>query len=231
MTANIKYTNEVLNILKSNPNLAKNIPQELYTEGDYNLLVNNSLKISVVGSRNATPVGIENTIKISAFLILKGVTIVSGLAKGIDTIAHNTALDKGGKTIAVLGTPINECYPKENLQLLNRIKKEGLAISQFTTTHKSNFPNRNKTMALFSDATIIVEGTEISGTQHQGWESLRLGRKLFIMQNIINNKIPWAIKMVDSYGADVIAIDSLEDILKNLDVLTEWDSKSQKLTF
>nr|WP_254453131.1 DNA-processing protein DprA [Ruegeria atlantica] len=104
------------------------------------------------------------------------------MAEGIDTAAHRTAIEAGGHTVAVLGTPLSKPYPANNAALLDTIKRDHLAVSQFSEDHpvrKDNFPRRNRTMALLTDATIVVDASETSGTRHQAWEALRLNRSFF----------------------------------------------------
>ena len=101
---------------------------------------------------------------------------------------------------------------------MNEIKKHHLAISQFpigAKVYPSNFPARNKTMALISDATIIIEASEKSGTQHQAWEAIRLGRQVFILENILQANIGWAIKALE-YGAVVLNKDNFGNILDSI---------------
>lgn len=105
--------------------------------------------------------------------------MVRGLALGIDTVAHETAMTNGGKTVGVLGTSLDRYAVPRNRSLQDAIGERHLLVSQFPSgqqTHRSNFPLRNKTMALMSDATLIVEAATNSGTRHQGWEAIRLGR-------------------------------------------------------
>lgn len=192
-------------------------PRELFFEGNFDLLMK-SPKVSVVGSRKISTEGEKRTEIITRELVNRGFTVVSGLAQGVDTIAHQVAL--AGKTIAVLGTPLDMATPTSNLGLLNEIKKNHLAITQFpfgSRVYPSNFPARNKTMALISDATIIIEASEKSGTQHQAWEAIRLGRQVFILENILQANILWASKALE-YGAVVlnkqnfgIILDSISD--------------------
>lgn len=196
----------------------KNAPQELYWEGDLSLLTKGT-RVSVVGSRKATPNGIRRAQIFTEALVRHGITVVSGLAEGIDTVAHETAIKNGGKTITVLGTPLNKAYPAKNKALLERIKKDHLAISQFSEGYpfrKSNFPMRNRTMALISDATVIIEASENSGTRHQGWEALRLGRLVFILQNVAENKtLTWPKEMI-GYGAQVLTREALPEVLDDI---------------
>jgi DNA processing protein len=180
-------------------------PKELFFEGDTNLL-KACMKVSVVGSRKVSNEGKLRTALITRELAIRKIVVVSGLAEGVDTIAHTEAIKFGGKTIAVLGTPLNTCTPVSNTGLLNEIKQNHLAISQFAVGSKiypANFPMRNKTMALISDATIVIEATEDSGTKHQAWEAIRLGRQVFLLENLISNKIQWALKTLD-YGAIIL---------------------------
>ncbi len=183
---------------------AKYAPPKLYTKGPMEIPLP-CLRVSIIGSRKASPDGLETTQKIAKTLVAKKAVIVSGLAKGIDTTAHKTAISVGGRTIAVIGTPLNKVYPKENSKLQEEIMKNHLVISQFPVDYPTlpqNFILRNRTMALISDATIIVEATgEQSGSRHQGWEALRLGRPLFIWKSVFDNAdLTWPEEML-KYGA------------------------------
>ncbi len=187
-------------------------PREIFFEGNFELLLK-SPKVSVVGSRNVSTEGAKRTKIICQELVKRNITIVSGLAQGVDTIAHTVGLQ--GKTIAVLGTPLHIASPVSNTALLDTIKKKHLAISQFPVGSKvypSNFPARNKTMALISDATIIIEASEKSGTQHLAWEAIRLGRQVFILENVLQANINWAAKALE-YGAIVMNRQNFGDIL------------------
>lgn len=174
-------------------------------------------RVSIIGSRGASEKGLLEAKKITMNLIENEVVIVSGLAKGIDTIGHKTAIENGGKTIAVIGTPLNKVYPKENFELQEDIMKNHLVISQYPVGHSTtpkDFVLRNRTMALISDATVIVEAGESSGSLHQGWETLRIGRPLFICKEVVENeKLEWPKKML-KYGA--MTFDDPFDILENL---------------
>ena len=196
----------------------KYAPKELFYQGNLDLLTTER-RVSVVGSRNMSKNGAIRAKILTEALVKNNIIVVSGLAKGIDTIAHETAIRNGGKTIAVLGTPLDQVYPKENSVLLEKIKREHLAISQFPIGYpmgKRNFPMRNQTMALISDATIIVEANENSGTRHQGWEALRLGRQLFILQNVAEDpNLTWPRQMLD-YGARVLFREDLNEIVADI---------------
>ena len=174
-------------------------------------------RVSIIGSRGASEEGLLEAKEISKRLIENRVTIVSGLAKGIDTAGHKTAIEYGGKTIAVIGTPLNRVYPKENTDLQEEIMKNHLVISQYPVGHKTtpkDFVFRNRTMALISDATVIVEAGDSSGSLHQGWETLRIGRPLFICKSVVqDNELKWPKEMI-KYGA--MELDEPLDILENL---------------
>lgn len=200
----------------------KNSPESFFYEGNYSLL-ENGRRVSVVGSRKISDMGIKRTQKITKFLVESGITVVSGLAEGVDTVAHSTAINANGSTIAVIGTPLDKYFPAQNRELQNYIAKEHLLISQFPKgfpTTPKNFPIRNRLMALISDATIIIEASEKSGTKHQGWEALRLGRTVFLMENVIKDtSITWAREMVN-YGAEVLTNENFKDLILDLPFLT-----------
>lgn len=176
----------------------------------------------MVGSRDVSDAGIKRAEKITRELVKNNIIVVSGLAKGVDTVAHKTAIKTGGDTIGVIGTPINQFYPKENKELQDFIAKNHLLISQFPENYPTtpkNFPIRNRTMALISDATIIIEASEKSGTKHQGWEALRLGRRLFILENVFNSDVSWAEEMLQ-YGAEKLTSENYKYLIENIEYLT-----------
>ncbi|MBL8739238.1 MAG: DNA-processing protein DprA [Planctomycetes bacterium] len=196
----------------------KNAPKVLFVAGDVNLL-RSGLRISVVGTREPSPEGAGRARALAATLAQRGITVVSGLAKGVDTVAHRTAMEVGGRTIAVLGTPLDACYPAENRALQTRIMREHLAVSQFPAGARGgvkSFPMRNRTMALVSDATIIVEAGEGSGTLHQGWEALRLGRPLLLLESLVNRTdLTWPREMM-GFGAEMLSRENLDEALAEI---------------
>lgn len=191
-------------------------PETLYVKGTMETPLP-SPRVSIVGSRKASPSGLSNAKLISKTLAEKEVVIVSGLAEGIDASAHMAAIEIGGKTIAVLGTPLNKTFPAKNFNLQQEIMRDHLAISQFQFGHATkpkDFVLRNRTMALISDATIIVEASNKSGSLHQGWEALRLGRPLFIWKSILDTpRLDWPERML-RYGA--IELSDPTDVLEFL---------------
>lgn len=180
----------------------KHAPPEIFVSGPMEIPIPRP-RVAIVGSRKASRMGLSAAADIAKALAKKQVLIISGLARGIDTVAHRTAIENGGRTIAVLGTPLDRVYPAENSQLQKEIMANHLAISQFAVEHVTkprDFVVRNSTMALISNASIIVEAGESSGSLHQGWEALRLGRPLFITESVVNSSLSWPKKMM-RYGA------------------------------
>ncbi|MCK6445778.1 MAG: DNA-protecting protein DprA [Planctomycetes bacterium] len=193
----------------------KNAPAKLYLAGDLSVF-RAGPRVSIVGSRNVSDLGKARAQRLARALVKRGVTVMSGLAEGVDAVAHQSAIDAGGKTIAVLGTPLDRYFPTSNRALQERIMREHLAISQFEHEGGAkNFPMRNRTMALLSDATVIVEAGEKSGTVHQGWEALRLGRPLYLLQSLAEQKHPWT-EDLQQYGAQVLSNDNFDEFLASI---------------
>ena len=178
-------------------------PRVLYISGSMSVPIP-SPRVAIVGTRAPSYEGRKTAFGLASALAEKGVIVISGLARGIDSEAHKGAINVKGSTIAVLGTPRNIFYPKENQQLQTEIMTNHLTVSQFPLNkpvYKSNFILRNRTMALLCDASIIVEAGDSSGTLSQGWEALRLGRPLFIWQDAFkNHDLKWTHQMM-RYGA------------------------------
>ena len=193
----------------------KHAPDELWLAGDKTLLTEHR-RVAVVGSRKASPEALARARAIARELVERDIIVVSGLAEGIDTAAHKAAIEADGRTVAVLGTPLSTAYPASNAGLLDTIKRDHLAVSQFAEGHpvlKDNFPRRNRTMALLSDATIVVDATETSGTRHQAWEALRLNRSLFLLENVATNSdLTWPAEMIE-YGAEILNRDTIGDMI------------------
>lgn len=188
-------------------------PELLYVEGDPRLLSPEVARVSLVGSRRASEDGLRRSSKLARLLADQGVVVVSGLAHGIDAAAHRGAMEAGGRTVAVLGTGIDRCYPPEHETLQREIARSHLLVSQFepgSPPRRHSFPQRNRTMALISDATVIIEAGEKSGSHHQGWEALRLARPLFLLQSILEQGLQWPEKMLQ-YGARPLR--DVEDLL------------------
>ncbi len=191
-------------------------PAALYLAGDRSLLLRRP-KVSIVGSRRATDDALRRAARLARVLVEHNTIVVSGLALGIDAAAHRAAIAAGGKTIGVIGTPLDESYPHQNAELQRELAAGHLVVSQFPKGHpiaRVNFPTRNRTMALIVDASVIVEAGETSGSLSQGWEALRLARALFIMKSVAERSdLAWPKKMIE-YGAQVL--DEPEELLEAL---------------
>ena len=138
---------------------------KIYLKGK--ILKSDAKAIAVVGSREISPRGEKLTKKFVKALVKAGFTIISGLARGVDTIAHQTALDVGGRTIAVLGSGLDIIYPPENIDLAEKIAKNGALVSPFAYGTKplpKNFLARNRIIAELSQAVLVIEGARRSGT-------------------------------------------------------------------
>lgn len=193
----------------------------LYYMGNWELV--DTPCIAIVGTRSPSDEGAFNAGLIAHKLVKQGYTIVSGLAKGVDTCAHDAALRAGGNTIAVIGTPLNSYYPKENKQLQTHIAKNHLLISQVpflrydAQNYKTNrlfFPARNVTMSALTSATIIVEAGNTSGTLVQARAALAQNRKLFILDSCFRKpELTWPSKY-EKMGA--IRVRNVSDLVEML---------------
>ncbi len=144
-------------------------PSVLFVRGTL-MADKDSRSVAVVGTREATPQGRARAARLARHLVENDWTVVSGLARGIDTAAHRGALDAGGRTVAVVGCGLDRTYPRENSELADRIGENGAVITQFpfgASPLAPHFPMRNKTMALFSLATVVIEAGEQSGAKMQ----------------------------------------------------------------
>ena len=199
----------------------KNAPRAFYIHGDASLLTSGK-RVAIIGSRKASDDGILRAQALAKLLVQQGVIVVSGLAEGIDTAAHQSAIKNEGRTIGVIGTPLDRFYPSQNQALQQEIAEKHLLLSQFPKGERisrSNFPARNKTMALISDATVIVEASDHSGVLHQAREVLRLGRALYIMASTASNShLVWPREFI-SQGAKILNREGVQEMLETLSKL------------
>ena len=171
---------------------ADSIPPCLYFQGRWELAEMPS--VAVIGTRNPTAAGARRARRLTRLLANDGYAIVSGLAQGIDAAAHAAALEAGGATIAVMGTPLQRQYPAENRALRAELAANHLVLTQFPTVAETRphcFPERNRTMSALSDATVIVEAGERSGTRAQAQAALEQGRGLFILDSCFRRGLRW----------------------------------------
>lgn len=182
---------------------AKHPVEVLYYRGALDLL--SSRSVSVVGARKPSDEGVRRARKIAHLLVKEGFTVMSGLAAGIDTAAHQAAIEAHGRTIAVIGTALHDTYPRANRELQQEIARNHLLISQVPfyqyslQDYRKNrwfFPERNKTMSALSEATIIVEASETSGTLIQAQAAIEQGRTLFILKSCFEKGLKWPDKFL-----------------------------------
>jgi DNA processing protein len=178
----------------------------LHASGDLSLLALPS--VAIVGSRDASPAGLAVAKEFARALVNAGVVIVSGLARGIDAAAHRAAIEAGGRTIAVIGTPLERAYPAEHASLQEEICRQHLLLSPFATgtrTTRGHFPARNRVMARLASATFVAEARDGSGTMHQINECSAVGRPVFVARAIFDNtRIGWPHAFLQRHEAFVV---------------------------
>lgn len=183
--------------------------------------------IAVIGSRNSSEYGRKIAKKITKDLVKNNVVIVSGMASGIDSVAHETCLEYGGKTIAVLGSGFKNIYPKENEKLFYKIlENDGLLLSEFTIdtpVQMKNFPKRNRIISGLSLGVLVVEATYRSGTSITAKYAKVQGKKVFCIPNSIGNKNSYGTIELIKQGA--IIVTKASEILENVGLEIKVDSK------
>jgi DNA processing protein len=203
--------------------IAEHPVELLYYQGWWDLV--NSRCIAIVGTREPSRAAIDATAELVRNLVKYKLTIVSGLAKGIDSVAHKAAIEAGGFTIGVIGTALSQSYPAVNKELQAAIVRDFLLISQVPVVRSSHqgpsknrvfFPERNITMSALTEATIIMEAGETSGTLTQARAALKQKRKLLIWNACFENEaLTWP-KSFEAHGA--IRISSYEDVIRALEL-------------
>lgn len=177
---------------------------ELFVKG--RILKKDKKAVAIVGTRTPTKYGRDVAYKFSFELARNGVTIVSGLARGIDTVAHNAALDAGGRTIAVLGSGLDVIYPPENFSLAQKIAANGALVTQFPNGTKplgKNFLIRNELVAKLSKAILVVEGSRRSGTISTANHAANLGVEVFAIPGPVNSPMSEAPLFLIEQGAQI----------------------------
>lgn len=195
-------------------------PALLYMKGDR--LPHDDRALAIVGTRKATKYGLDAAYKLAFDLAQAGVTIVSGLAQGIDAAAHRGALDAKGRTIAVLGSGINKIYPTANEALAREVIENGALLSEFgvnTPPVASNFPIRNRIISGLSLGVLIAEAPEQSGALITADAALEQGRDVFAIPSNIFNPSGMGCNRLIQDGAKLIT--SAEDILNELEITYE----------
>lgn len=176
--------------------------------------------VAIVGTRKVSSAGAARARRLARGLADAGMAVVSGLAEGVDTEALTEAMKRGGRVAAVIGTPIDKAYPAKNADLQVEIYTRHLLVSQFEIgqrTFRSNFPERNRLMAAITDATVVIEASDTSGTIHQSAECQRLGKWLFIAKSVVDDRtLTWPERFL-SYEKCVV-LEAVEDVLTRISV-------------
>ena len=182
--------------------------------------------VAIVGARKATAYGKWAAYKLAGELARRGITIVSGMAYGVDTAAHKGALDAGGRTIAVLGCGVDICYPKTNGQLMEEMAAKGAVISEYalgTEPNAGHFPARNRIISGLSKGVVVVEAGLKSGSLITAAMALEQGREVFAVPGNINNMMSAGCNKLIQEGAKLVT--NVEDILCELDIVPESVNK------
>ncbi len=190
-------------------------PPVLFARGRLELL--GALTLAVVGTRRPTPYGTAVTERLSGDLARAGLTIVSGMARGIDTSAHRAALAAGGDTIAVLGCGIDVVYPADNRKLFEEMAEKGLLLSEFpmgAPAYPQNFPIRNRIISGMCAGVLVVEGAQYSGSAITARLALEQGREVFAVPGSIVSKMSWGPNLLIKQGAKLVQ--DWNDVIEDL---------------
>lgn len=201
-------------------------PPFLFVKGS--LTDSDSLALALVGSRRSTDYGKNITYRITAQLVERGITIVSGLAFGIDSYAHTAALENGGRTMAVLGNGPDIVYPSENKSLANKIEQNGALITEFlfgTQPVAENFPKRNRIISGISLGVIVVEAPAKSGALLTAQCALEQNREVFAVPGNLGKKTSEGTNNLIRQGAKVVTC--TEDILEEINILAPAKSNQR----
>ena len=200
----------------ANLELVFNLPPFLFVRGT--LSAADARSVAVVGTRQASREGLARAHTMATMLTKQGVTVVSGLARGIDTAAHTATLEQGGRTIAVIGTGITRTYPRENANLAERIAESGAVVSQFwpdAPPARYSFPMRNVTMSGISQGTVVIEASSTSGAKMQARLALEHGKYAFLIRSLVTRQ-PWARNYLQRHPRWAIEVSDLDDVLRHL---------------
>lgn len=206
--------------------LTVDVPPFLFADGEVR---SDDVGVSVVGSRKCSPEGARFAVECARMLVDRGLTVIAGLAKGIDTFAHETALERGGRTVAFIGTGIDVHYPPENRALQETIARRGLVLSQFfpgAPPTKQSFPMRNALMSGYGAATIIADAGEYSGTRIQARQAQRHGRPVILYQMVVENA-QWARALVGNPGVHVV--NDVQEASKVVDYILNLEQYADSL--
>lgn len=213
----------------------KSPPLNLYVEGNFELL--NKEIIAIVGSRNCSEYGWKQAKKFSTALSQNGICIISGLAIGIDSISHISAMNNVGRTIAVLGAGFNNIYPKENKELFNKIlENNGCVISEYPPEEKvntKNFQRRNEIISALAFGVLVIEEGYRSGSTITANLAFKQGKKVFSIPSNIDSKLGIGTNSLIQKGAKLVT--NVKDILREInmnkckDIEQEWKYESKNV--
>src|SRR6266498_4064527 len=202
-------------------------PPVLYVRGDY--LSDDLFAVAIVGTRRVTPYGRQITEELASYLAANGITVISGLARGVDAIAHQTALKAGGRTIAVLGSGVDKIYPPEHRQLAERVMEHGAIISDYapgTPPDASNFPPRNRIISGLSLAVVVVEAGETSGALITAEFAAEQGREVFAVPgSILAPQSKGTNKLIQNGALPLL---SASDLMQALDLTRMGEQKAAR---
>lgn len=197
-------------------------PPVLYVRGSIN--VEDEWAVAVVGTRRVTPYGRQVTAELASFLANNGITVVSGLARGVDAIAHQSALKNGGRTLAVLGSGVDVIYPPEHSRLAVDIIKQGALVSDYAVGTKPdgvNFPPRNRIISGLTMATIVVEAGETSGALITAEFAVEQGKEVFAVPgSILTPQSEGTNKLIEQGARPLLKMSEILDVL-NLEKIPE----------
>jgi DNA processing protein len=175
--------------------------------------------VAVVGTRDPSPEGVQRARQLARELAHAGITVYSGLAKGIDAAAHEGALEAGGRTIAVIGHGLLQpIYPKENTELASRIVEHGALVSQFrpdTAPSRYTFPMRNAVTSGLSQGTVVVEASRTSGARMQARLAAEHGKRVWLLSSLVE-RFTWAQDFLEKYSASTRVIAEVSEVLDEL---------------
>ncbi len=204
----------------------ENLPPFLFYRGE--LRPEDAFSVAVVGTRKPSPNGVVRARRMASLLAQKRVTVLSGLARGIDSAVHEACLDAGGRTIAVLGSGIRRIYPPENIRLAERIVQSGAVVSQFwpdAAPTSYTFPRRNIVTSGLGQGTVVIEASATSGAKMQARLAIEHGKQVFLLQSLVTEH-EWAKRYLNR--PRVYQVSDVEDIVRALRTPEEMRSRANQ---
>lgn len=201
-------------------------PKRLYYKGNLKLLYESGL--AIIGTRHITEYGEKITKKFAKEIALRDIVVISGMAIGVDKVAHSETLKSGGKTIAVIGSGFNNIYPKENIKLFEQIiENDGLILTEYEdniSACSNNFPRRNRIVAGLSRAVLVVEAAYRSGTSITAGLAWKQGKIVYAIPGRLDSKYGVGVNCLIKDGAKVIT--NVNDILEDFD---DWKNRRKRI--